>query len=81
MTPCALPLPSPVGVDDMTVIPREAGAPSPVDHGCRGGPGFADVDLETCVRRILHRRPAVGLAVGVVRDGQRQIDGGTYVGA
>ena len=61
---------SPFGVGVMTVVTRGPEAPPSADRGHRGGPGFVDVDLDAAVRQILHHRPAIGLAVGVVRAGR-----------
>jgi CubicO group peptidase (beta-lactamase class C family) len=45
----------------------------PADHG---SPGIDELQLHTRVREIANRRPAVGLAVGVVRDGSLEFFSG-----
>ena len=47
-----------------TIVPRPDG------NGHRAAAGGADAAITARVREILNRRPAVGLAIGVVRDGR-----------
>ncbi len=58
LTPALMPVPAGPGRSD-DPIRRERGMPQPGE-------------LETSIREILHRHPAVGLAVGVVRNGSLQ---------
>ena len=48
---------------DAALLTRSSGAAG-------AEPDAFDVDLTAWVREILHRRPAVGLALGVIRDGR-----------
>ena len=48
---------------------RDEQSHQPVDAHERGVPKVSELDLTVLVRQILNRRPAIGLAVGVVRDG------------
>jgi CubicO group peptidase (beta-lactamase class C family) len=41
----------------------------PTEHKGRAAPGIDELQVRSCVNTLLNRRPAVGLAVGVVRRG------------
>jgi len=49
---------------------RQEPSPAPADAPGQLLPELAELDLDRAVRELLHRRPAVGLALGVVRDGR-----------